>query len=72
MKMYVYMEDSLSSQQLNESYKMLAKKPFIQTLGVKKDVSFVSKDKIASDFLKSNHENYQDLLGEDNPFKNLL
>ncbi|AWL09275.1 FtsX-like permease family protein [Aquirufa nivalisilvae] len=72
MKMYVYMEDSLSSQQLIESYKMLAKKPFIQTLGVKKDVSFVSKDKIASDFLKSNHENYQDLLGEDNPFKNLF
>lgn len=72
MKIYVYMEDSLNSQQLIESYKLLAKKPFVQNLGSKKEIAFVSKDKIAADFLKSNHENYQDLLGEDNPFKNLF
>ncbi|CAM3286012.1 cell division protein FtsX [Aquirufa ecclesiirivi] len=72
MKMYVYMEDSLTSQQLVESFKLLSKKPYIETVGTKKEISFVSKDKIAADFLKSNHENYQDLLGEDNPFKNLF
>ncbi|RXK52251.1 cell division protein FtsX [Aquirufa rosea] len=72
MKMYVYMEDSLSSQQLIDSYKLLSKKNYVLSAGNKKQITYVSKEKIATDFLKSSHENYQDLLGEENPFKNLF
>ena len=36
------------------------------------DIQFVSKNKIAADFQKKSNENYEELLGENNPFKNLL
>ena len=73
MKVYVYMDDSLSTNDLLKTKIFLNSKKYIDfsndnTHGIE----FVSKNKIAEDFLKSSHENYQDLLGEENPFKNLF
>lgn len=73
MKMYVYMDDSLSTNDLLETKMLLKSKNYIDfTNKNSSGVEFVSKNKIAEDFLKSSHENYQDLLGDENPFKNLF
>ncbi len=73
MKMYVYMEDSLSTNDLLQTKMLLKGKKFIDFReGKASGVEFVSKNKIAEDFLKSSHENYQDLLGDENPFKNMF
>lgn len=67
-KAYVYLEDSLNVSQINTTIELLKNNPSFN----KKDIKFVSKDKIAKDFLASSHENYEELLGDINPFKNLL
>ena len=36
------------------------------------ELEFKSKAQIATEFLKSSQEDYQTLLGEENPFKNCL
>jgi cell division transport system permease protein len=38
----------------------------------KNDVKFVAKEQTAKEFLASSHENYEELLGDINPFKNLI
>jgi cell division transport system permease protein len=73
MKIYVYMEDSLTTDDLLKTKFLLKNKKFIEVNPVNQmGIEFVSKNKIAEDFLKSSHENYQDLLGEENPFKNMF
>lgn len=73
MKMYVYMEDSLGTNELLQTKMLLKSKKYVD-FGNKENpgVEFVSKNKIAEDFLTSSHENYQDLLGDENPFKNMF
>lgn len=68
MKMYVYLEDSLTSSQVDSMVQLIKAKKEID----KNSIIFVDKQTIAKDFLKSSHENYQDLLGDVNPFKNHL
>ncbi len=68
MKMYVYLEDSLTSSQVDSMVQLIKAKKEID----KNSILFVDKQTIAKDFLKSSHENYQDLLGDVNPFKNHL
>lgn len=73
MKMYVYLEDSVSYQQIQQYIITFKKSPFVaRTSDNKIDIQFVSKNKIAADFQKKSNENYEELLGENNPFKNLL
>ncbi|MHA8066227.1 cell division protein FtsX [Aquirufa sp. ROCK2-A2] len=73
MKVYVYMEDSLSTTDLLKTKMALKSKNYIDfQSGNSSGIEFVSKNKIAEDFLKSSHENYQELLGDENPFKNMF
>jgi cell division transport system permease protein len=74
MKIYVYMEDSLNTNDLLATKSILKSKDFVDLTSNKLQtgVEFVSKNKIAEDFLKSSHENFQELLGEENPFKNMF
>lgn len=68
IKVYVYLDDSLNKSQINETIYKLKLDTFIN----KTDVKFVSKEQTAKDFLASSHENYEELLGDMNPFKNLI
>jgi cell division transport system permease protein len=74
MKIYVYMEDSLNTDDLLATKSILKSKKFVDlnSNNLQLGVEFVSKNKIAEDFLKSSHENYQELLGDENPFKNMF
>ncbi|MHA8049906.1 cell division protein FtsX [Aquirufa sp. ROCK-SH2] len=73
MKMYVYMEDSLGTNELLQTKMLLKSKKYVDYSNKENPgVEFVSKNKIAEDFLTSSHENYQDLLGDENPFKNMF
>lgn len=68
IKVYVYLDDSLNNSQINETiYKMKSDKSIN-----KNDVKFVGKEQTAKEFLASSHENYEELLGDINPFKNLI
>jgi cell division transport system permease protein len=68
IKVYVYLDDSLNNSQINETiYKMKSDKSIN-----KNDVKFVGKEQTAKEFLASSHENYEELLGDINPFKNLV
>lgn len=68
MKVYVYLEDTLNVNQINNSIKQIKN----ETLINKNDIKFVSKEVTAKEFLASSHENYEELLGDVNPFKNLV
>lgn len=68
LKVYVYFDDSLNVDQINSAILKIKNEPIID----KKDFRFVSKEATAKDFLASSHENYEELLGEVNPFKNLV
>jgi cell division transport system permease protein len=72
MKIYVYLEDSLSVNDINVLILKLKKLPNLNRINGKSDIEFKSKNKTASEFISKNSENYEDLLGENNPFKNLL
>ena len=72
MKMYIYLEDSLDVNQINELVYKFKKSPYLNKVNGKSDIEFKSKNKTASEFILINKENYEDLLGENNPFKNLL
>ena len=50
----------------------MKKLPNLNRINGKSDIQFKSKNKTASEFISKNSENYEDLLGENNPFKNLL
>lgn len=68
MKVYVYLEDSLSVSTINATIVQLKNHSSIN----KMDVKYVSKETTAKDFLTSSHENFDELLGDENPFKNLV
>jgi cell division transport system permease protein len=73
MKVYVYLEDSVSYQQIQQHILTLKKSSYVgRTANNKIDIQFISKNKIAADFQKKSNESYEDLLGENNPFKNLI
>ncbi|MEN9362957.1 MAG: hypothetical protein RI903_265 [Bacteroidota bacterium] len=73
MKMYVYLEDSLSYNQIQQHIMTFKKASYVgRTKENKIDIQFLGKKKIAADFQKKSNENYEDLLGENNPFKNLI
>lgn len=68
MKIYVYLDDSLNTAQIDSTVQILkAKKEVIQN-----SIKLVDKQKIAKEFLNTTHENYEELLGDVNPFKNLV
>ncbi len=68
MKMYVYLDDSLSTSQIDSMIYVIKSKNEIN----KQAIKLVDKQSIAKEFLSTSHENYEELLGEVNPFKNLL
>ena len=72
MKMYIYLEDSLHVNQINALVYKFKKSPYLNKVNGKSDIEFKSKNKTASEFILKTKENYEDLLGENNPFKNLL
>jgi cell division transport system permease protein len=73
MKVYVYLEDSVSYQQIQQHILTFKKSSYVgRTAENKIDIQFIGKNKIAADFQKKSNENYEDLLGENNPFKNSI
>jgi cell division transport system permease protein len=72
MKIYIYLEDSLNVNQINALVYKFKRAPYLNKIDGKSDLEFKSKNKTASEFIIKNKENYEDLLGENNPFKNLL
>ena len=72
MKIYIYLEDSLNVNQINALIYKFKRAPYLNKIDGKSDIEFKSKNKTASEFIIKNKENYEDLLGENNPFKNLL
>ena len=72
MKVYVYLSDSLETTDLATTIAYFKSRPYINQKDLKPELEFKSKAQIASDFLKSSQEDYQTLLGEENPFKNCL
>jgi cell division transport system permease protein len=68
MKVYVYLDDSLQTSQIDSTISVIKKKPEINGNAIK----VVSKQDIAKEFLNSSHENFDELLGDVNPFKNLI
>ena len=72
MKMYIYLEDSLNVNEINALVYKFKREPYLNKVNGKSDIEFISKYKTAREFILKNKENYEDLLGENNPFKNLL
>ncbi|MCZ2485994.1 cell division protein FtsX [Aquirufa antheringensis] len=72
MKVYVYLSDSLSTSDLAATITYFKTRPYLGQKELKLELEFKSKAQIASEFLKSSQEDYQSLLGEENPFKNCL
>lgn len=65
MKLYVYLEDSLQGPDILQFKASLIKFPQVMP-----NIAYTSKEQAAQSFLQSTQENYEDLLGEENPFKN--
>ncbi len=72
MKVYVYLSDSLETSDFASSITYFKSRPYVGIKDLKPDLEFKSKAQIASEFLKSSQEDYKELLGEENPFKNCL
>lgn len=68
MNIYVYLDDSLTINEIKATILLMKRSNYVNS----KDVQFVSKEKTAREFLASSHENYEELLGDVNPFKNLV
>jgi cell division transport system permease protein len=68
MKVYVYLDDSLQTSQIDSTILALKKRKEI----IPASLVLVDKQTIAKDFLSTTHENFDELLGDVNPFKNLL
>jgi cell division transport system permease protein len=68
MKVYVYLDDSLQTNQIDSTILVLKNRKEI----IASSVQLVDKQAIAKDFLNTTHENFDELLGDVNPFKNLL
>ncbi|WP_395768874.1 cell division protein FtsX, partial [Aquirufa sp.] len=58
----------LQTSQIDSTISVIKKKPEINGNAIK----VVSKQDIAKEFLNSSHENFDELLGDVNPFKNLI
>ena len=57
MKVYVYLEDSVSYQQIQQHILTLKKSSYVgRTADNKIDIQFISKNKIAADFQKKSNE----------------
>lgn len=72
MKVYVYLSDSLTTTDLTNTITYFKTRPYLGHKELKPELEFKSKAQIAAEFLKSSQEDYQTLLGEENPFKNCL
>ena len=72
MKMYVYLDESLDVSQINALISKFKKMPYLNKINGKSDIEFKSKNKTAREFNLKNNEDFEDLLGDNNPFKNLL
>ncbi len=72
MKVYVYLSDSLQTSDLASTITYFKSRPYLGQKELKPELEFKSKAQIATEFLKSSQEDYQTLLGEENPFKNCL
>ncbi len=72
MKVYVYLSDSLNTSDLASTITYFKSRPYLNQKDLKPELEFKSKAQIAAEFLKSSQEDYQALLGEENPFKNCL
>lgn len=72
MKIYVYLDDSLDINHINNLVLKLKKLPYLNKIDGKSDILFKSKNITANEFMINNNENFEDLLGNENPFKNLL
>jgi cell division transport system permease protein len=68
MKVYVYLDDSLQTNQIDSTIQVLKKRTEINAA----KIQFVDKQIIAKDFLNTTHENFDELLGDINPFKNSI
>jgi len=72
MKIYVYLSDSLQTKDLAPTITYFKTRPYLNQKELKPELEFKSKAQIAAEFLKSSQEDYQTLLGDENPFKNCL
>jgi cell division transport system permease protein len=68
MKVYVYLDDSLQSNKIDSTVAVFKKRSEL----VSEKIQFLSKQDIAKDFLTTSHEQFDELLGDVNPFKNLI
>jgi cell division transport system permease protein len=68
MKIYVYLDDSLQTNQIDSTIQVLKKRTEINAA----KIQFIGKQVIAKDFLNTTHENFDELLGDINPFKNSI
>lgn len=68
MKVYVYLDDSLEASQIDSVIYLLKKRPELES----SKIAYVDKQSIAKDFIRSTHENFDELLGDVNPFKNSI
>ncbi len=71
IKLYVYLEDSVAVSNKDSVINAFALKK-LSAAGNTNSIQISTKDQIAKEFLQSNHEDYQGLLGDENPFKNLI
>lgn len=72
IKLYIYLEDSIKVSNFDSLKNALALNSLVENTKENSMIKLSTKDDIAKDFLKSNHEDYQELLGDENPFKNLI
>jgi cell division transport system permease protein len=68
MKVYVYLEDSLQVHQIDSTVAVFKKRSEL----IPESVQIVKKEDIAKEFLSTSHEQFDELLGDVNPFKNLI
>ncbi|MEY2792730.1 MAG: hypothetical protein RJA76_722 [Bacteroidota bacterium] len=71
IKLYVYLEDSVNVSNLDSIKNAWSLNSLVDKNNTN-SIQFSTKDQISKEFLQSSHEDYQALLGDENPFKNLL
>jgi len=72
IKLYVYLDDSVNVSNFDSLKQQLQLVKLADLSNTTNSINLSSKDQIAKEFLNSSHEDYQDLLGDENPFKNLI
>lgn len=72
IKLYVYLDDSVSVANFDSLKLNLQLVNLVDKASINNSIKLSTKDQIAQEFLQSSHEDYQDLLGDENPFKNLV